>query len=423
VLKGKPVAVTGARNGTVQIWDLTTRQPIGYAMVSNAAVSALALGELKGKPVAVTGGQNGTVQIWDLTTRQPIGDPIASQDGRVTAAAVGQLKGKPIAVTGDRNGTVRIWNLTTRQPIGNPMIGSAAVSALALGELTGKPIAVTGDRNGTVRIWNLTTRQPIGSPVTGNEGSVSTIAIGSLSPAHFGGTDRRITGPLARLTASTSAPAIRSLAVTQIGSRWIGVLGTGDGRASTVDLAAGAPLHKMDGDGGSAVTAIACEQIAGRPVAILASALGEKRVLDLLSGETAGVGHIEDRLLDTGPVSASALIVTQGSLMRVLGETNGTISVEHGKSTDLLPRQHDGAVTAVACTYLNDRPVAFTGGWDGIVRIWDLTDRRLLDIIAVLGPVFTIWATSHGELLIGASGEVIAFQHASLPVPSPGDPR
>lgn len=97
------------------------------------------------------------------------------------------------------------------------------------------------------------------------------------------------------------------------------------------------------------------------------------------------------------------------------GETRGTIVVSRGSSADRLPGQHAGAVTAVVCTYLNDRPVAFTGGQDGIVMAWDLLDRRMLDVISGFGPVFALWATSMGELFVGAGGEVIAFRHAHFP--------
>ena len=63
-----------------------------------------------------------------------------------------------------------------------------------------------------------------------------------------------------------------------------------------------------------------------------------------------------------------------------------------------LPGQHHGQVTALACAYLDGRPVAYSGGQDGMVRVWDLLDRHLVEIIDVPGPIFAIHATAEGDL-------------------------
>jgi WD40 repeat protein len=292
------------------------------------------------------------------------------------------------------------------------------VSAPAIEELDGRPIAVTGGEDGSVRVWDLTTQRPIGTPMTGHTRWVSTPAVGEFI------TGQEDEGPVwveAILERLAFAPEIRSLTLTETPAGWLAVLGTNDGGVSTVDLATGTLLLQVRGVGGSAMTAITCNQIAGRPVAILASDSGAIQIRDLLSGEAIEPGHIDDPLLNVQP-QASALVVTRGSLMKVWGRADGTIVLEHDATTGLLPGQHDGAVTAIACAYLNDRPVVFTGGEDGTVRIWDLLDARLLDVIDIAGPVFAIRATNYGDLLIGADGEVIAFRHASASSRPPGDP-
>jgi WD40 repeat protein len=48
---------------------------------------------------------------------------------------------------------------------------------------------------------------------------------------------------------------------------------------------------------------------------------------------------------------------------------------------------HDGWVEAIALGILNGRPVAVTGGDDGTVRVWDLSDRRPLTTIALGDPI------------------------------------
>ena len=57
--------------------------------------------------------------------------------------------------------------------------------------------------------------------------------------------------------------------------------------------------------------------------------------------------------------------------------------------------------------------MAYTGAADGTVRIWDLVDRRLMDVLDLGGPVWAIDTTSAGDLVVGVGGEVIAFRHLS----------
>ncbi len=425
-LDGKEIAVSGGRDGTVRVWDLAMHQPIHGPMTGHSGwVSAVAVGRLDGKEIAVSGGRDGTVRVWDLATGQQTGAPMTGHEGEVSALALARIDRKPMAVSGGRDGTVRVWDLATRREIGAPMTGhEGGVTALAAGVLDGKPIAVTGDADGTVRVWDLTTRELTGRPMTGRQDPVSAAAVAQPDPLHSDEQVQSVADSLARLAPSPSTPAIRSLAITEAPSGWIAVLGTDDGGAFTADLATGTPRHKMPEDGSRVVKAITCKLIAGRSVAILLANPGKSQVIDLLSGEAINAGHIGNHLLDVRltprHMPTSALIVVHGVLMEVSGETDGGITVRDDNSADHLG-YHDGAVTVVACAYLNDRPIAFVGGYDGIVQVWDLLGRRLLDSIAVLGPVFAIAATNDGELVIGAGGEALAFQHASVHIQPAGD--
>ncbi|AXE75722.1 hypothetical protein C5746_42780 [Streptomyces atratus] len=59
---------------------------------------------------------DGTVRVWDLTIRQPIGEPLTGHTGWVRGVATGVVEGRPVAVTGSGDGTVRVWDLTTGRP-------------------------------------------------------------------------------------------------------------------------------------------------------------------------------------------------------------------------------------------------------------------------------------------------------------------
>ncbi|WP_329086387.1 WD40 repeat domain-containing protein [Streptosporangium sp. NBC_01469] len=190
-VNGRPIAVTGGNSvddGTVRVWDLVTRQPIGEPMSGHPhGVLAAAVGEVNARPVAVTGGYDGKVRVWDLTTRKLIGEPmVANRTDFVHAVAVGQVNGRPVAVTGGDWGDathkvpVRLWDLTTRQPIGEPMTGHTGfVDAVAVGQVNGRSVAVTGSEDKNMRVWDLATHKPLGEPM-GYANSVYAVAVGEV---------------------------------------------------------------------------------------------------------------------------------------------------------------------------------------------------------------------------------------------------
>ena len=158
VFDGRPVAVTGSYDDTVQVWDLETGQPHGQPLTGHTdAVYAMACTVLDGRPVAVTGSADRTARVWDLETGQPHGQPLTSHTSPVTAVACTVLDGHPLAVTGSYDNTVRVWDLTTGQRHGQPLTGhTSPVTAVACTVLDGRPVAVTSSADDTVRVWDLT---------------------------------------------------------------------------------------------------------------------------------------------------------------------------------------------------------------------------------------------------------------------------
>jgi hypothetical protein len=55
--------------------------------------------------------------------------------------------------------------------------------------------------------------------------------------------------------------------------------------------------------------------------------------------------------------------------------------------------------------------MVFTGGDDGTVRVWDMAEMRQADMLELGGKVFALEVSQGGFLVVGAGGEVIAFEH------------
>jgi WD40 repeat protein len=75
----------------------------------------VAVGEVDGRPIAVTGSKEGTMRLWDLRARLPVGEPLIGHTGSVTAVAVGEVDGRAVAISGSDDWTVRVWDLRTTQ--------------------------------------------------------------------------------------------------------------------------------------------------------------------------------------------------------------------------------------------------------------------------------------------------------------------
>jgi WD40 repeat protein len=344
-LDGRPIAVTGARDRTVRIWDLTSQRQVGKPLETNVPVSAVAIGDLDDYTVALAGGIDGVVHVWDLSSGQQLGEPLEGHTSGIEAIALGAIQGVPVVLTASLDGTARLWNLADRSQLRPPFTAhQRTVRAAALGQLDGRPIAVTGGEDKRAYVWDLA-------------GLIDGVPV----PA-----PRALIG---------FAAEVAAVAITQRNKRTVALVGDKSGMLSLWDLREcqqiGEPVSahwsiELEYRG---VASIAVEQVAGEP-RILTTGAQDSKLWNLGSLRQQGHplrGHV-------GLIKGASLIVRpEGSLAVTVSEDRTA------RIWDLSISQpaagHTDGVRAVAFAEIDGKPLALTGGTGGTARLWDLHSR------------------------------------------------
>ena len=119
---------SGGDDGTVRLWDVPTRRPIGHPLrqhdagaVNGVAFSpdgaTLASGANEG-PNSTGNGSSATLQFWDVATGRARGAALKTGTAEVDALRISP-DGKRLA-TGSDN-TLQLWDPTTRRKLGPPL--------------------------------------------------------------------------------------------------------------------------------------------------------------------------------------------------------------------------------------------------------------------------------------------------------------
>jgi WD40 repeat protein len=135
--------VSGGDDHTIRWWDVATGTPGDLTLAQASGISALAFDPRDPTHLA-TGTQNGTVRLWDITEKLPIGPPFLGHTAPVTSIA---FSGDTLATAA---GNIRLWDLATHKQLGAPL-------GRTLRTVTFSPDGrelIGGGPAGARRLWN-----------------------------------------------------------------------------------------------------------------------------------------------------------------------------------------------------------------------------------------------------------------------------
>jgi WD40 repeat protein len=151
-------------DGSVTIFDRTTRQPIAVEKCHSGPVSDLAISD--SGELLVTGSYDGTVRTWKIPSLDPVAT-MSGHSGRVVDVALSP-DARTIASCG-YDKTIRIWDAGSKAERAALTGHEATVRAVAFAP-DGTILASAGD-DGFVRLWNVEGLNEIGTR-NGHDGRV-----------------------------------------------------------------------------------------------------------------------------------------------------------------------------------------------------------------------------------------------------------
>ncbi|PSB26485.1 NB-ARC domain-containing protein [Stenomitos frigidus] len=169
----------GNENGTVQMWQVSTQQPLLTLPAHTAHVFGLNFTQ-DGRTL-VTGSHDHTIKFWDMTTgnclqtwqgKGPVWAQAFSPDGLILANSVG-----------DADRAIHLWHWQTGQRLKTLIGHTGQATTLAFvphstdtAEGTGHPLLISGSQDHTLRLWDLEQGVCLRT-LTGHTGMVWTVSV------------------------------------------------------------------------------------------------------------------------------------------------------------------------------------------------------------------------------------------------------
>jgi WD40 repeat protein/transcriptional regulator with XRE-family HTH domain len=407
---GRLLAAAGAAKA-VQLWDVSNpARPVRLKVVMTGAASTVySVAFNPGGTVLAGGSADDTVRLWNVA------DPARGRPMATLTGAAGYVEsvafspdGRTLAA-GSADKTVRLWDVTDPRhpaPLGRPLTGPAALVSSVAFSPDGTMLAA-GSQDDKVWMWNVSDpgRPVRAAPLTGATDWVNTVAFSPDGTMLAAGSsdDHVLVWPLAHPAMVTSLPHPQP--VTSLAWDGPGRLISGDADGTVRNwllpspvLEAGGEVNSVAYSSGGALLAVGSQDLelwnpATRRMTATAPAAGTfvNAVTFSPGGSTGG-----SRVLAAGYGDG------QVQLWRVAAG---------GGLTALSP-----PMTASAAGL--DEFVAFSrtgqllasGGDDGTVRIWSVSDPARPRLLAVIDDssgtiVFSAAFSPDGQVLAAASAD------------------
>jgi len=404
-------------DGTVQICDSSTGQPIGRPLHHGSKVQTVAISS-DGTRIA-TGGTDGLVHLWDAVTLKLVGEPMEHERvgrrgpwGRLMTFSPDNLR----LITGVADGAVRLWDAVTGKSLGKVFQykGEDNGSVQAVAYCPGGLRVMLCIGPGIYQMFDADRGEPIGPPVDATRGlyavaispdgtrfaagdgtgliRVWEVATGNLAlePIVFGGLTHAI-------AFSPDSSRIVSAGNTRMALLWDAVTGEPIGapmrQRNTIPTVAFSPDGRRvatgNEDGVVRIWDLIQGKFVGEPVRhedriraaaygpngfrILTDTDGMLQVRDAATGKPIGrpFPHPPGRI---DPIAfspdGSRLVTTssEGQGMRLWDMASGE---PVGEPSHPIPQAHK-------VTFSPDGLRILTGNWDNVVRLWDAATLKCL---------------------------------------------